>query len=88
MDEIVPDTSEPTEDMISDKVEEMVRDVRRNPTRYMDEFDMDIEYYIDKNAIIEDVINSDGPGAILGSYDGDYDTEKINDETYYIFRGD
>jgi len=40
---------------------------------------------IDKDGFIQDVIDSDGYGQIINSYDGSVDEERINNIWYYIF---
>lgn len=43
---------------------------------------------IDKDDFIESVIDSDGWGALLNSYDGTEEEERVNGESYYIFSDD
>lgn len=86
IDEIQPDTSHPTQQMVDDKVEEMLDDVRRNYERYMEDFGLDWSYYIDKEALIEGALESDPYGHFLGSYDGNDYTVSVRDEDYYVFR--
>ena len=42
--------------------------------------------FIDTNDITNTVVNSDGYGSLLNSYDGDYDTYNINGTEYYVLR--
>ena len=84
LDGIEVDT-EPTEEMIENKVEEYVRDVRRDPLDYLKNYDFDIKNYVDEEALAEGLVDSDGYG-IMNSYDGQYDTEEVNGTTYYIMR--
>jgi vacuolar-type H+-ATPase subunit I/STV1 len=77
--------SEPTEEMIENKVEEYVRDVRRDPLDYLKDNGYDIKEYIDEDALAQGLVDSDGYG-IMNSYDGNYDTEEVNGVTYYIMR--
>lgn len=83
--DIVPDNT-PTQDMVDDKVDDILRDVRRNMVSYMKDFGMEIENYVDTDSLIQDVIDSDGYGSILNTYDGTYDTYDINGETLYVMR--
>jgi hypothetical protein len=41
--------------------------------------------FINEREFIQAVVDSDGYGT-LSSYDGQYDSVRINDTTYYIFR--
>ena len=84
LDSIEVDT-EPTEDMIEDKVAELVRDVRRDPLDYVKNYGLNIKDYIDEDALAQGLVDSDGYG-VMNSYDGNYDTEEVNGVTYYIMR--
>ena len=78
-------STEPTEDMIENKVNELVRDVRRDPLDYLKNLGYDIKEYIDEDELAQGLVDSDGWG-IMNSYDGQYDTEEVNGVTYYIMR--
>jgi hypothetical protein len=84
LDKIEVDT-EPTEEMIENKVAEYVRDVRRDPLDYLKNYDFDIKNYVDEDALAQGLVDSDGYG-IMNSYDGNYDSEDVNGTTYYIMR--
>lgn len=84
LDSIEPDT-EPTEEMIENKVEEYVRDVRRDPLGYLKELGLPIKEYVDEDALAQGLVDSDGYG-VMNSYDGNYDSEDVNGTTYYIMR--
>lgn len=84
LDNIEVDT-EPTEDMIDNMVESLVRDVRRDPLDYLKDLGYDIKDYIDEDELAQGLVDSDGWG-IMNSYDGSYDSEEVNGVTYYIMR--
>jgi len=84
LDSIEVDT-EPSEDMIENKVAELVRDVRRDPLDYLKNLGYDIKDYIDEDALAQGLVDSDGWG-VMNSYDGNYDSEDVNGVTYYIMR--
>jgi hypothetical protein len=86
LDEIVPDTDEPTDDMVEDALEDRIRDVRRNLISYMKDYGMEIADYVDTDKLIEDVIDMDGYGSIINSYDGTYDTSNVGDKYLYVMR--
>ena len=46
----------------------------------------DITEYIDKDAAIQDIIDSDGYGNILNGYDGNYELVDIDGETFVVMR--
>jgi hypothetical protein len=75
------------QDMVDEKVEDLVADVKNDPESFMNEFGLEWEDYIDKDAFIEGVIESDGYG-IVNSYDGNYDEEYVNDILFYVMRID
>lgn len=84
LDNIEVDT-EPTEDMIDNMVERLVRDVRRDPIGYLNDYGLPVKEYIDEAALAQGLIDSDGWG-IMNSYDGNYDSVDIAGEDYYIMR--
>jgi Txe/YoeB family toxin of Txe-Axe toxin-antitoxin module len=84
LDNIEVDT-EPSEDMIENKVAELVRDVRRDPIDYLNNYGLDVKEYIDRDDLAQGLIDSDGWG-IMNSYDNQYDSEEVNGVTYYIMR--
>jgi hypothetical protein len=84
LDSIEVDT-EPTEEMIENKVDELVRDVRRDPLDYLKNYGLSIKEYIDEDALAQGLIDSDGWG-VMNGYDGQYDSEDVNGITYYIMR--
>jgi predicted nucleic acid-binding Zn-ribbon protein len=75
-------------DMIDEKVEDLVSEVRRDPEWYMNDFGLDWEYYIDKDEFIQGVIDTDGYGHSLGTYDGNADEVRVNDQLFYVMRID
>jgi predicted nuclease with TOPRIM domain len=76
------------DDLIDDKVSSLVSDVRYDPEYFMDEFGLNWEDYIDKDDFIEGVISADGYGSCVSSYDGDYHTESVQNQTFYVVRID
>ena len=84
LDGIEVDT-EPSEDMIENKVAELVRDVRRDPLDYLKNYGLSIKEYIDEDALAQGLVDSNGWG-VMNSYDGQYDSEEVNGVTYYIMR--
>ncbi len=81
----IESTGQITEDMIEEKIDEMVSDKMSDPKGSLSEFGMDISEYVDMDSLAKGLVESDGY-QILASYDGSYDTEYINNEHYYIMR--
>jgi hypothetical protein len=73
------------QDLIDEKVDELVDDVRNSPITYLKDFGMEINNFINRTELIEGLIQSDGYG-IINSYSGDYDTQDVNGETFYMMR--
>ena len=79
---------EPTEEMIEEKVNDYLSDVRSNPQQYLKEYDLDIEEFVNKDEVIEDAVDTDGVGHNISHYDGiEYDI-RIDGQDYYVFRMD
>lgn len=76
------------EDMIDDKVEELVREVKRDPEWFMNDFGLSWEDYIDKEGFIQAVIDADGYGHTINSYDGTADEEYVDNKLFYVMRID
>jgi hypothetical protein len=81
------------EDAIEKAIDNQVYEYSRNIESFVSNF-IGTDYFewivdndfIDKNALIEGVVESDGYGVSLSSYDGDVNEEVVNDRTYYIVR--
>jgi hypothetical protein len=76
------------EELIDDAIADRLRDVKNNVMSFMEDFGLDWDNYIDKRAFIEGVIDSDGYGNTLSTYDGNADEVKLQDEWYYVMRLD
>ena len=76
------------EEMIEDKVNELVSAVRRDPEWFMSEFGLQWSDYIDKDDFIQGVIDEDGYGHTLNSYDGTADEVYVNEKLFYVMRID
>ena len=90
--EIVDIESDPEgdypEDLIEEKVQDLVSDVRRDPEWFMSDFGLDWQNYIDKDDFIQGVIDEDGYGHTLNSYDGNADEVRVQDQLFYVMRID
>jgi len=74
-----------SEEKISEKVEELNDDVRRNPFYKIEEYSLDLKNFIDEDELINAYVRSDGY-EIISRYDGNIDNIEVNDTTYYIVR--
>ena len=81
------------EDAIEKVIDDRVSEYTSNIESFVNNF-IGVEYlqwildhdFIDKDAFIESVVDSDGYGISLNSYDGDVNEEVIDGRTYYIIR--
>jgi len=76
------------ENLIEEKVEDLINDLVDDPANVIEVYGLNIENYIDIKGFKEGLVETDGIGHTLNSYDGDYDTIEFNDETYYILQID
>jgi hypothetical protein len=76
------------EDMISEKIEDLVSDVRSDPEWFMNEFGLEWSEYVDKDDFITAVIQADGYGHSMSTYDGNTDEIYVQDELFYVMRID
>jgi hypothetical protein len=76
------------EDLIEEKIESLVRDVKYDPEYFMETFGLNWSDYVDKDEFIEGVINADGYGHTINSYDGTADEIYVDDKLFYVMRID
>jgi hypothetical protein len=76
------------DDLIEDKVQSLVSDVRDDPEWFMNDFGLDWEHYIDKDEFIQAVIDTDGYGHTINTYDGSADEMYVNNKLFYVMRID
>lgn len=86
--DIEPEVGEPTEDMIDNKLDDMLASVRRDPAGSLKELGIDdLSNFINKNDFIDGVIEADGI-EIINGYDNSYDVTHVNGEEFYVMRLD
>jgi len=84
LDDIEPD-KEPTQEMVDKVVEDKVDEVLDDPISFIKEMGLDIKNFINEKDLAEALVESDGWG-VMNGYDGNYDSESVNNETYYVMR--
>ena len=52
------------------------------------EYGLNLDEFVDKSAMAQDIVNDDGFGHTLNSYNGNEDTVEFQGDTYYIFQID
>lgn len=84
----INDSKEITEDMIDNKVYDLMREVKRDPLGYLKDMGWtgrDLERFVDMKCVQEQ-LSSNGDYGDLNGYDGSYDTQRVDDTEYYIMR--
>ena len=76
------------EDLIEEKVDELVSEVKDNPEWFLSELGLDWNRFVDKDDFIQGVIDADGYGHTINSYNGSADEVYLNDELFYVMRID
>jgi hypothetical protein len=76
------------DELIDDKVQEFVNEVRRDPEWFLSEFGLNWNEYINKEDFIQGVIDADGYGHTINSYDGNADEIYVKDQLFYVMRID
>ena len=73
---------------MDDYVEKRMDDVRDDPYTYLIDHGMDesISDFINQDDFIDGVIEADGRGHTLSSYDGHENEIMFDDDWYYIYR--
>jgi hypothetical protein len=86
--EMDDDSYEYTEEAKENYVERRKDEVKDDPVGFLRDFGMEesIKDFIDEDDFIEGVIESDGRGHTLSSYDGTENEILFDDEWYYIYR--
>jgi hypothetical protein len=82
-----PDGEYP-ENLIEDKVNELVKDVEYDPEDFMEMYGLEWDRFIDRDEFIKGVIEQDGYGQTLNGYDGSADEVKVGDKWFYVMRID
>lgn len=87
--EINDDPQGPWSDKLYDeKYLELKNNAEDDYEYYMDMFGLEVNNYIDKDKLIEGIIDSDGYGPTLNGYDGDAEEEYVEGELFYVMRID
>ena len=80
------DNYEWPEDEIEKMVEYRLDEIKYNPMGWIEDYDLDLRNFIDVDELVDGIIENDGRGNGLASYDG-YENEVTYDgEWFYIYR--
>jgi hypothetical protein len=81
-DKTIPDN------LIEEKVESLLEDKTYDAATTIRDYGLNIQDFVDMDALTKDVVDTDGYGNTINSYDGTEDTVEFDNETYYIFQID
>jgi len=76
------------EHLIERKVEELLDDKTYDMIATARDYGINLDEFVDKSAMAQDIVDSDGFGHTLNHYDGNEDTVEFQGDTYYIFQID
>ena len=76
------------EDRIEEVKDDRIDEVKRDPLSFINEFGLDLYEFIDKRELARGVIESDGYGNSIGTYDGEIYEYDIEGEIFYVGRID
>jgi hypothetical protein len=76
------------DDLIEEKVDELIRDVKYDPEAFLSDFGLNWDEFVDKEDFIQGVIEADGYGHTINSYDGNADEVYVKDKLFYVMRID
>jgi len=77
---------EPNEDEIENAVDNELYDIRRDPVSRLRDYGYDLQYFIDKGEMLDDLVRNADYGEALNGYDGTYDTIEINGTDYIVMK--
>ena len=76
------------DELLEDIIERRLEDVKYNIEGFMNDWGLEINNYIDRDAFIKAVVDEDGYGTTLNGYDGSADEINVEGETFYVMRID
>jgi len=75
-----------SEDLIERKVEEMLGDKVYDMVSTLKEYGLSLDEFVDKREMAQGMVDADGFGHTISSYDGNEYEVEFDGDTYYIFR--
>jgi hypothetical protein len=76
------------EDLLEEIIESRVQEVKNDVEGFMNEYGLEMNEYIDKDAFIKGIVEEDGYGTTLNGYDGSADEIDVEGVTFYVMRID
>ena len=88
LDELKDSDKTVPESLIDDKVESLVDDLVSDPIDLINNYGLELKNFVDMRELIKGIVEIDGYGQTINSYNGVEETVEFNNETYYIFQID
>jgi hypothetical protein len=82
-----PDGDYP-ETLVSQVIDDNVREVKRNPKQFIEDFGLEVSNFINRREFIQEVIDTDGYGHTLNRYDGNADEVFVDGDLFFVMRID
>jgi|688.fasta_scaffold211895_3 hypothetical protein len=76
------------EELVSQVIDNNVREVKRNPMQFIDDFGLEVSNFINRREFIQEVIDTDGYGHTLNRYDGNADEVFVDGDLFFVMRID
>jgi len=86
LDELKDNDKTIPDNLIEEKVESLLEDKTYDAATTIRDYGLNMQDFVDMDSLIKDVVNTDGYGNTINSYDGSEDTVEFDGETYYIFQ--
>jgi len=76
------------EELVSQVIDDNVREVKRNPMQFIEDFGLEVSNFINRREFIQEVIDTDGYGHTLNRYDGNADEVFVDGDLFFVMRID
>lgn len=76
------------EELVGQVVDDNVREVKRNPMQFIEDFRLEVSNFINRREFIQEVIDTDGYGHTLNRYDGNADEVFVDGDLFFVMRID
>ena len=74
------------QELIDEAIENRLDEIRDNPKSHLQELGFDVNNFIDIDSLVEEMIQVDGRGHIISSYDGNEYEANVNNNWYFVYR--
>jgi hypothetical protein len=74
------------EELIEEAIENRLDEIRDNPMSYLQEMGLEINNFINIDSLVKEIIQVDGRGHVISSYDGNEYEANVNNKWYFVYR--